>query len=337
MSKLDCAPEFGLCKRFLVVAFASLLCFLSWRVDADDLPDRSAFMTRRMPYAAFERLPQHPIEIAGAKLQVAFAPGELDLSEDTIVAWVRERAAIIAKYYGRFPAKEARILVIPIDGAGVRNGTTFGYRGAATKHFVGKGTTQLQLADDWVLVHELVHYAFPDTDDAHLWFSEGQATYIEIVARVQAGARDMRDAWKEIVTSMPKGMPRSGDEGLDNTHTWGRTYWGGAMFCLLADVEIHKRTKNRFGLRDALRGVVNAGGVNTVDWPLDKALRVADDAVGVKVLEELYGRLKGSPGNIELDKLWQELGVAMIEGEIQFNEGAPLAKVRKALMEPAKE
>ena len=42
---------------------------------------------------------------------------------------------------------------------------------------------------------------------------------------------------------MPKGLPQAGDQGLDNTGTWGREYWGGAMFCLLADIEIRKATK----------------------------------------------------------------------------------------------
>jgi hypothetical protein len=41
-----------------------------------------------------------------------------------------------------------------------------------------------------------------------------------------------------MVSGMPQGEPQRGDRGLDGTHTWGRTYWGGAMFCLLTDVEI---------------------------------------------------------------------------------------------------
>ena len=58
---------------------------------------------------------------------------------------------------------------------------------------------------------------------------------------------------------MPKGLPAAGDRGLDYTPTWGRTYWGGALFCLLADIDIRKRTSNRFGLQDALRAIVAAG------------------------------------------------------------------------------
>ena len=47
--------------------------------------------------------------------------------------------------------------------------------------------------------------------------------------------------------SMPFGLPKEGDKGLDYTHTWGRTYWGGAIFCLLADIEIRQQTNNKNG------------------------------------------------------------------------------------------
>jgi hypothetical protein len=149
---------------------------------------------------------------------------------------------------------------------------------------------------------------------------------------VQAGARPASEVWGEFVAQMPKGLPRAGDEGLDHTHTWGRTYWGGAMFCLLADVEIRKRTRNKLGLQDALRAVVNAGGVNTQDWPLEKALKIGDTAVGVPVLQELYEKLKAAPGDTDLDKLWRDLGVRVADGGASFDDKAPLADVRKAIM-----
>jgi len=299
---------------------------------ADALPDRSAFMTQRMPYAAFDQLPQNHLRVMNGDLTVAFVPGEMELSQQRLLEWVKHSAGIVGAYYGRFPVDSARILIVPIAGTGVRNGTTFGYRGAATKIFIGTATTELHLQNDWVLIHEMVHYAFPDTAETHLWFSEGQATYIESVARVQAGARPASEVWGEFVAQMPKGLPRAGDEGLDHTHTWGRTYWGGAMFCLLADVEIRKRTRNKLGLQDALRAVVNAGGVNTQDWPLEKALKIGDTAVGVPVLQELYEKLKAAPGDTDLDKLWRDLGVRVADGGASFDDKAPLAEVRKAIM-----
>ena len=83
---------------------------------------------------------------------------------------------------------------------------------------------------------------------------------MEPIARAQVGDLSSEIVWRELVDGLPKGLPAPGDRGLDNTHTWGRTYWGGALFCLMADIEIHQRTNNRYGLQDALRGGVRAGG-----------------------------------------------------------------------------
>src|SRR5918993_1536859 len=96
----------------------------------------------------------------------------------------------------------------------------------------------------------------------HAWraTTEGLSTYIEGIARVQAGELPAEHVWTEQIRSMPKGLPGPGDKGLDHTHTWGRTYWGGALFCLLADVEIRNKTANRSGLRDAMRAVLRETG-----------------------------------------------------------------------------
>ena len=38
-----------------------------------------------------------------------------------------------------------------------------------------------------MLTHEMVHLAFPSVDDKHHWIEEGIATYVEPIARIQAG------------------------------------------------------------------------------------------------------------------------------------------------------
>jgi hypothetical protein len=46
------------------------------------------------------------------------------------------------------------------------------------------------------------------------------------------------------------------------------------MFCVLADVRIRRQTNDRYGLRDALRAIVSAGGIMETTWPLTRALEV---------------------------------------------------------------
>ena len=56
------------------------------------------------------------------------------------------------------------------------------------------------------------------------------------------------------------GLPRAGEGGMDQTPTWGRTYWGGALYCLQADVAIREQTANRVGLQTALRAILKETG-----------------------------------------------------------------------------
>lgn len=50
---------------------------------------------------------------------------------------------------------------------------------------------------------------------------------MEPIARAQIGGLSLERVWGDMMRDMPQGLPAAGDEGLDNTHTRGRTYWGG--------------------------------------------------------------------------------------------------------------
>jgi hypothetical protein len=132
--------------------------------------------------------------------------------------------------------KHLDLLIVPVEGQrGVLNGRTMGYGAASTKVFVGQLATEEDLKRDWVMTHEMVHLAFPSVAEQHHWIEEGLATYVEPIARVEAGDLEPQSIWHDLVEGLPKGLPQAGDNGLDYTHTWGRTYWGGALFCTLAD------------------------------------------------------------------------------------------------------
>lgn len=235
------------------------------------------------------------LEAGGAKIQVEFAEGETDLKKKEILPWVERAAHAVSVYYGRFPVRRAAVLIEPVWGGNVHGTTWGGVRGVQgfTRIRFGKHTTEKELASDWVMTHELVHTAFPDQDDDQHWIEEGLATYVEPLARVQAGQIPAEKFWASMMHEMENGEPEIGDKGLDHTHTWGRTYWGGAMFCLFADVEIRKETKNQKGLQDALRAIVDAGGTIDTDWSLTRTFDVGDRATGTKVLTGMYERWGG--------------------------------------------
>jgi hypothetical protein len=285
----------------------------------------------RMPYDAFERLPKTDLDVASGVIHIAFGAGEFALPKPKILEWVAASARAVSIYYGRFPVKSLRLLFVPVEGSRVRGGTTWGYRGAAIRIPLGRDVGPDDLKRDWVMVHEMVHLALPDMEDRYAWLSEGLAVYVEPVARVQAGDLNPKEIWFAMMRDMPKGLPQAGDRGLDNTDTWGRKYWGGAMFCLFADVEIRKRTNNRMGLQDAMRGVLAAGGNHEEDWPIERVLAAADKAVGVDVLTKLHDAWGSKPVTPDLDALWRDLGLRVRDGGVEFDDTAPLAAIRIAI------
>lgn len=287
-----------------------------------------------MPYAAFDRLPKTDLPVKDAVVRVGFAPGTLALPKPQILEWVQRSARAVATYYGRFPVPSARLLIVPVGGAGVRGGTAWGYRGAAIRILLGQDADTADLARDWMMVHEMVHLALPDMGQEHTWLSEGLAVYVEPIARVQAGDLSAAKIWIDMARDMPKGLPRRGDGGLDGPSNWGRTYWGGAVFCLLADIEIRRATANRLGLQDAMRGVLAAGGNHEIEWPVRRILATADRAVGLTVLGDLYATLGSRPVTPDLPALWRELGIVVDAGDVRFESSAPLAALRAALTAP---
>ncbi|HEY1983771.1 MAG TPA: hypothetical protein VGG85_00090 [Terracidiphilus sp.] len=287
------------------------------------------------PAARYQVASSHRLPIGGAVLQVDFAVGPLDLPIDTVLAHIRAAASAVAGYYGKFPVPSARILIVPTAGrSGILQGTTWGNMGgnpAFTRIRLGQHTTAADLADDWMTTHEMVHMGFPSMPDDQHWMEEGQATYIEPIARAATGELDARKVWGDMVRDMSKGEPQPGDLGLDHTHTWGRTYWGGALFCLVADVSIRRETNNRKSLQDALRAVVAHDGTIDYDWPLDKALAVGDRATGTHVLTRMYAEWKDKAVPVDLPRLWDQLGIRSSAEGIEFVPTAPFAAIRAAI------
>jgi predicted metalloprotease with PDZ domain len=134
-----------------------------------------------------------------------------------------------------------------------------------------------------------------------------------------------------MVEGMPQGLPEAGDRGLDRTHTWGRTYWGGCLFWLMADVQIREQTNERRSLDDALRAILDAGGDGSVTWPIPRVIETGDRATGVHVLKDLYDEMALKPAQVDLDSFWKKLGVKNVGATAVFDDAAPLASIRKAI------
>jgi hypothetical protein len=287
------------------------------------------------PYSGFGRFEQRRLDVGGATVDLAIAPGERTLSSDSLAAWAQRSAVGVRAYLGRLPVP--RVLLIVLPGSGRRPvgyGSTMGNGGAAIMVSLSSACSEADLRSDWVLVHEMVHLALPNLPRRHRWIEEGLSTYVEPVIRARSGLLRPEDMWAELMRGLPKGQPRPEDRGLDLTPSWGSTYWGGALFWLLADLEIHERSGNRLGLEHALRGILASGGSIQVSWDLDRLRRAGDEAVGFDVLARLHERMGAVPWGVDLADLWRRLGVVSGENGVHLAGDAPLAAIRDAILAP---
>jgi hypothetical protein len=271
------------------------------------------------------------LQLGGSAICIDMDDAALKNAQPLLRAWIDRSAHIVADYYGQFPAPLVVIRLRGMDGGGVHGGRTTNDGGLMIQMRVGRETTAEMLTSDWVLVHEMVHLALPEVGRTHDWLAEGLATYVEGVARAQAGNRAIADVWAEDRNSMPKGLPRAGEGGMDQSSSWGRTYWGGALYCLQADVAIREQTANRVGLQTALRAILKETGGYGFESDIGEVLRIGDAATGTHVMYGLYQQIRATPQTPNLELLWTLLGVPADPLTQPFDDRAPLAAIRIAI------
>ena len=296
----------------------------TYQADTGDLPEA--------PYSAFGPFTVEKIERLGGRVDLALPRGRRGLADADVRAWVTNAMEAVGRYYGHFPIQRVLILVSPTVGSDA-HGRTLGNGGATVWLSAGEEMTLGEMKDDWVVTHEMVHLALPSMPRSNAWLEEGLATYVEPLARARVGQLAPAAVWGSMIDGMPQGA--SSRHGLDGTREWGRIYWGGALFCLLADLEIREQSGNKLSLDTALRGIVDAGGTLEARWPLEKALAVGDRALvqagGKPVLVPLHARMGPRPMAVDLDGMWRRLGLRVNGRSISFDDTAPLATVRRAM------
>jgi hypothetical protein len=276
--------------------------------------------------------PGDTVSFAGGTISVDFDDRAFAVSRSDIMNWVRTSARAATAYFGRFPVPQARIRFRPVRGDQVTMGAAGGRPSPHIVVSMGRATTARSLRRETLLVHEMIHLGVPDHDIRHLWLHEGIATYVEYVASAQAGLLPSDRVWAEFMREMPVGLPGARDSGgLDGTSSETRRYWGGAMFCLIADIEIRKATGNRLGFQDTLRAMQRQGGNLSRMWSLERTFAVADAATGTTVLSDLYRSMGPRPYAPDLARLWRNLGVAGDGFRVSLDDDAPFAAIRRAI------
>jgi len=299
------------------------------RATAADTYEIRASEIIRVPYSLFGRFRASVVRVGDASVQLAIVPGPFRAGDAVLTQWIARSTGAVHDYFGMYPFDGALYAILPRSGDSVGFGrASAGAGGGSILIDVGRDVNEAELRNDWVAVHETLHFTMPSLAREHIWAEEGLATYLEPIVRRRAGLLGAdEDVWRQFFEMMPNGLPRAGDRGLDKTHTWGRTYWGGAIFWLAADVEIRKRTQNAHSIGDAVRAILRAGGNNSEMWEASRMWDEGDRATGTHVLRELADSMGSQPGTMDLAGLFRELGVSATS----LDDNAPRAALRKAI------
>ena len=131
---------------------------------------------------------------------------------------------------------------------------------------------------------------------------------------------------------MPMGLDSVQGDGLRSARSIGGVYWGGSLFMLLADIDIRHRTGGKKSLGDCLRAVLWKGGDSSQVWTPAKMMAVCDKAVGTNTMSQLAARYVSRGTEVDLGKLWRDMGLIRDEKGFRFDDKAPLVAIRKAIM-----
>jgi hypothetical protein len=282
------------------------------------------------PYAALGMFRRLPLDDVGG-LEVVVSGPTPSIGDDGIAHWITEAVKNLRTVYPGYPKHHALLAVLVEPGARVGKGTAMGNGGASIQVHLGEAATEADTGDDWILTHEMFHLAFPGLARTHHWAEEGMATYLEPIARARRGVIPVERVWRDWLDNMHLGEPFEDDQGLDQTASWGRTYWGGALFWFVSDVEVRKATANAHGAPDFFAAIYQKADIAD-RWPMTRVVEESDRASGSGVLAKLYSTHATHPVKVDLDNLFRDLGVSAHEGKVQFDDSAPLAAVRKAIV-----
>ena len=266
-----------------------------------------------------------------ATIDLVFLDGALSLPRADVTAWVYERARVMSAFWHGFPSARTLLAVVPRPGVrGIPFGRVMAGGGVSVALFIGDQAGRAALADDWVLIHELVHVGSPFLVNG-AWLMEGLATYLEPVIRARAGLRPAAATWHAFHRNMPRGAAAIADGGVAGSGFRG-LYWGGAVLALLADVDIRKASGGARGLEDCLRDVLARIGNASRAIDVADMIAACDQALGDDVLHRLVERYAYAANPVDLESLWRDLGVRGENHGVILDDTAPLAWVREAII-----
>lgn len=269
--------------------------------------------------------------VDGTRIVLDVPVASLRVGQNTLREWIETNACAVRTYFGTFPVPLLRLIIKPVEGSSISYGNAMPGSPPIITVYVGVEANEEEYRQSWVLCHEMTHLAFPSLNREHRWIEEGIATYVEPIARVMAGIITEESVWEEMTRRSPTAFAtyKHLEKGLNGARDVERVYWGGAVFCLMADIEIRQKTHNKHSFQTILQAILRQEGTMNADRNVLRVLRRGDNIIGMRLLEPLYKQFGTTSFVPNLPKLWADLGIVRRGKTIELHNDAPLAALRR--------
>jgi len=284
---------------------------------------------------------------AGAGVvHLALAGVRDSVTQEKLVTWIGGvvRAALSA--YGRLPRDEVQVLVLPVgkQGSAVVFGMSTRGQGHGLILLVDPNHPLQEFTDDWTAVHEFSHLFHPYLGDEGRWVAEGLATYWQNVLRARSGLLTPPQAWSRLEAGFVRGraashtgLPLGGGEGQPRERAFTRVYWAGAAFWMSVDTQLRTSGKGALSVNLALQRFRDCCLDEPREWPPGEFMAKLDALLDTKVFVPNYEKTAAETGFPDLSPTYATLGISKAtDGSLQFDDAAPGAAARQAILAPRK-
>lgn len=284
------------------------------------------------------------LPVAGARLRVALLTGRYPAHGDELLRWVRGAAASVTHVYGRFPNPAPQVVLVPTArgrfdrGEPVPFGHVIRNGGEAVQFFVNQRRRLADFAADWTATHEFAHLLIPYVRSDEKWISEGLASYYQNVLMARAGSYEPARAWRKLIEGFRRGEDSVPQLSLENAMPLGgwdgimKTYWGGAAIFLMADVSLRQDRAAGQSLDTVLERLSACCLPSRRTWSGSRLFRRLDELAGRRVFMPLYERYRAARAFPPYAETLAALGVGLGATRTTFDDDAPLAAIRRAIM-----
>ena len=329
--------------RISLVLPAGVQAFVPWRrVDGDHYELRASPGSGDA-LAWFGRFQRASLKVEGASLPMVVLGPELETERMT--RWLTEAAGLVAGVGGRFPNTHALVVVEPgraslFGDSVVPFGHVIRSGEEVVRFFVKPRASLTELRADWTAVHEFAHVLLPYVRDDQKWISEGFASYYQNVLLARAGIYTEQEAWRRLARSFASaGETRhpTSPNGTSDRSFWEvrmLIYWSGAALALMMDVELRQQTDGQQSLDTVLGQLADCCLPSSRAWEGRELFAKLDALSGTRVFTRHYDLYADSAGMPPYRNTLEALGVRVKDGNVVFDETAPLAGIRQQLFAP---